>query len=120
MTIRIENLTGWIYGCFIGIIYLIPDMIDTLTNLSEEWLMVIGYLGCFFIFIFSIVTRHKAIRELDEPSSFQLLFKREIIFAIIITITRLISWISVVSFLIVAYHLYWVYKNYSIFRIKSS
>lgn len=120
MTIRIQNLTCLLYGWFIGIVYMIPDIIDTLMNSREEWIMVIFYLGCFALFISFVVERYKAILALDESSSFQLLFKREIIFAIILTITTLISWMSVISFCIGAYHLYWVYKNYSIFRVKES
>lgn len=120
MTIRIQNLTCWMYGWFIGIVYMISDIVNALMNLREEWIMVIFYLVCFALFISFVVERDKAIRALDESSLFQLLFKREIIFAVILIITTLISWTSVISFFIGAYHLYWVYKNYSIFRIKES
>lgn len=87
MTIRIQNLTSLLYGWFIGMLYMIPNIIDILINSREEWIMLIFYLGCFVFFISFVVERYKAILALDESSSFQLLFKREIVFAIILTIT---------------------------------
>lgn len=120
MTIKIQNLTAIIYGWMIGILMLIPDMINTFMHLKEEWLMLIFYIGCLYLIIPFIKERHQAVQQLDDTPSFTLLYKHELIIFVLLCILAFIPNITLISILIGAYHFYWVYKNYSTFRFKKT
>ena len=115
MTRKIYTLTWFIYGFFSAMVRRFPDIIDAFMNLREEWIIVIVYLAWVALFIFFVVVRHKAIRELDESASFHFLFKREMIVALILTIATLIAWTSIITLFIELYQIYWVCKNYYTF-----
>lgn len=119
MTIKIQNLTCLIYGWFFGILNMIPNMMKVITNLSDEWMMASFYVGCLVLVVPFIIERYKAICLLNHSSSFQSLYKREFIFAILMISIRLIPSMFIISVFIGGYHVYWVYRNYSTFSRKS-
>ncbi len=77
------------------------------------------YVGCLVLVVPFITERYKAICLLDHSSSFQLLYKREFIFSILMISIRLIPSMFIISVFIGVYHVYWVYKNYSTFSRKA-
>ncbi len=119
MTVNIQNLTGIIYGWFLGILSIMPSMVEVARGLSHGWLRGIFYIGCLIFIIPFIIERSRLICLLNHALSFQRLYKREIIAAVLMLLISLIPSISIISILIGGYHLYWVYQTYSIFGKKA-
>lgn len=119
MTLNIQNLTGIIYGWFLGMLCIMPNMVDAVQNLSHDWLRGIFYIGCLVLIVPFMIERYQSIRLLNHAAFSQRLYKREIIVAMLIVLTRLISSMLIISVLIGGYHLYWVYQNYSTFSRKA-
>ena len=112
MTREIQNLTGLIYGWFLGIVYMIPNMIHTMKNISSQWILASFYIGCLVLVIPFMIERHRKIRLLNNSSAFQLLYRREFMVAIFIIIIKLGSSLLIFSYFLGTYHAYWTYKNY--------
>lgn len=118
MILKIKNMTGIIYGWFIGLISMIPNMVYTFSHLSSEWIFATFYIGCMVLIIPFILERHRSIQLLGDSFPFILFYKREIIIAISLIILSFMPKFLVLSYIIGAYHLYWLYNNYSILAVK--
>ncbi len=122
MTIKIQKLTLWFYillfASLNGLSNLNNVIADGLNSVLIQ-IVVFSLFSCLTLFV--LKKRQRAIEGLDNKINFRALYQHEWITIILICISNIIDIffltdISYYTYLIaVFYHLYWFFKNYSIY-----
>ncbi len=112
MTLKIRQLTSFIYGGYLAFIFMIFDIADCFIHFKKEGIHLIFYLGTFYLLLTIILDRQKVIKALEDTTSFSILYKREILVALLIIPIYLLTKSTLIPLLIGICHTCWMYKYY--------